>query len=307
MATYTTYDTVGIKEDVSDVISRITPTKTPFQTIIGKSSTKNRQFQWLEDSLRAVQTNAKVEGFTASDATLTPPTLRSNYTQIMEKTIKVSGTEDAIDQYGRAKETAYQLVKAGEEVKRDKEYAYVGLAQTATAGDSSSTARLTASAFSQVTTATNRWYMGAVTPLGGTTGTAAALTETALLGIAQAAYNVGAEPSVFMIKPADSLIVSAFTGASGRNRTINDGSTKLVNVVDLYVSPFGEFKVVLNRFQRTADAWLLDPGMWEDVSLRPWTREALAKTGDNSMNMIVGEFGLKHKNFAGDGLITNLT
>jgi hypothetical protein len=173
MATYTTYDTVGIKEDVSDIISRITPTKTPFQTMIGSGKTRNRQFQWMEDSLRAVQANAKVEGFTAADATLTPPVLRSNYTQIMEKTIKVSATEDAIDQYGRAKETAYQLSKAGEELKRDKENAYVGLLQVATAGDSSTTARLTASAGSQITNASSRWYTGAATPLGGTTGTAA--------------------------------------------------------------------------------------------------------------------------------------
>ena len=307
MATYTTYDTVGIKEDVSDVISNLSPTKTPFQTMIGTDTTKNRQFQWLEDSLRAVQANAKVEGFTAADATLTPPTLRSNYTQILEKTIKVSATEDAVDQYGRAKETAYQLMKAGEEVKRDLEHAFVGLAQAATAGDSSSNARLTASASSLVTNSTNRWYMGATTPLGGTTGTAAALSETALLGIGQAAYNVGAEPSVFMIKPADSLIVAGFTGASGRTRNFNDGTKTLVNVVDLYVSPFGEYKVVLNRFQKADHAWLLDPGMWKAVWLRKWTREPLAKTGDASVNMIVGEVGLKHKNFAGDGLIANLT
>jgi Family of unknown function (DUF5309) len=307
MATYTTYDTVGIKEDISDVISNISPTKTPFQTMIGKGSTKNRFFQWLEDSLRSVQTNAKIEGFTAADATLTPPVLRNNYTQIMEKTIKVSGTEDAVDQYGRAKETAYQLAKAGEEVKRDKEYAFVGLAQTATAGDSSTTARLTASAPSQVTIATGRWYVGAGTPLGGTTGTAGALTEAAVLGAGQAAFNNGAEPTVLMIKPADSLILAGFTGSSGRLRDFAGDTKTLTNVINLYVSPFGEYKVVLNRFQRTQDAWLIDPDMWEDVSLRSWTREPLAKTGDNSLNMLVGEFGLKHKNFLGDLLITNLT
>lgn len=307
MATYTTYDTVGIKEDVSDIISNIAPTKTPFQTMIGKGKTSNRQFQWLEDSLRAVQANAKVEGFEASDATLTPPTLRSNYTQIMEKTIKVAATEDAVDQYGRAKETAYQLSKAAEELKRDKEHAYVGLAQAATAGDSTSTARLTASAASQVTNATNRYFTGAATPLGGTTGTAAALTENAILAAGQAVYNQGGEASVLMIKPADSLIVAGFTGASGRQREFSGDTKKVVNVVDLYVSPFGEYKVVLNRFQKTTDAWLLDPEMWEDVTLRAWTREPLAKSGDSSKHMIVGEYGLKHKNFAGDALITNLT
>ena len=307
MAAYTTYDTVGIKEDVSDIISRLTPTKTPFQTMIGNDKTKNRQFQWMEDSLRAVQVNAKVEGFDASEATLTPPTLRSNYTQIMEKTIKVSATEDTVDQYGRAKETAYQLVKAGEELKRDKEHAFVGLAQAATAGDASSTARLTASASSLITNASSRYYMGAGTPLGGTTGTAAALSETALLGIGQAIYNNGSDASVFMIKPADSLIVSAFTGASGRQREISGDSKKLVNVVDLYVSPFGEYKVVLNRFQKTDHAWLMDPDNFQDVTLRGWTREPLAKVGDATKNMIVGEFGLKHKNFAASGLIANLT
>ena len=307
MAIFTTYDTVGIKEDVSDIISNIAPTKTPFQTMIGNDTTKNRFFQWMEDSLRAVQVNAKIEGFTAADATLTAPTLRSNYTQIMEKTIKVSATEDAVDQYGRAKETAYQLSKAGEELKRDKEFAYVGLAQVATAGDSSTTARLTASAASQVTVATNRYFVGAVTPLGGTTGTAGPLTEAAVLAIGQACFTQGGEPSVLMIKPADSLIVAGFTGSAGRSRVFNDGAKTLMNVINLYVSPFGEYKVVLNRFVKTSDAWLLDPSMFQEVQLRSWTREPLAKDGDNQKNMLVGEYGLKHKNWAADGLITNLT
>ncbi|AYJ85541.1 hypothetical protein D3Y57_05530 [Sphingomonas paeninsulae] len=307
MTIFTTYDTIGIKEDVSDVISNIAPTKTPFQTMIGSDTAKNRFFQWMEDSLRAVQVNAKVEGFTAADATLTAPQLRTNYTQIMEKTIKVSATEDAVDQYGRAKETAYQLAKAGEELKRDLENAFVGLVQVATAGDSSTTARLTASAGSQVTVATNRFYTGAGTPMGGSTGTAGPLTEAAVLAVGQAAYNLGGDPDTLMVKPADSLVVAGFTGAAGRNRTINDGSKTVTNAVNLYVSPFGEYKVVLNRFQAVKHAWLLDPTMWAKVSLRKWTREPLAKDGDNTKNMLVGEYGLKHKNFAADGLIDNLT
>lgn len=36
-----TYEQVGIKEDVSNVISNITPTKTPFQSMIGNESIKN--------------------------------------------------------------------------------------------------------------------------------------------------------------------------------------------------------------------------------------------------------------------------
>jgi hypothetical protein len=296
MTTYTTYDTVGIKEDVDDIISNITPTKTPFQSLIGGGTTKNRYFEWLEDSLRAVQDNAVVEGADATAATLTPPTLKSNYTQIFEKTIQVSGSEDAMDQYGRRNETAYQLAKGMAEVKRDLEHALVGVSQAAVAGDSSTTARRTASA--------DQMFDVGVTI---TDGTAAALTEQNILDCGEAAYNAGGEPNVLMIKPADAQIVAGFTGAAGRYRTFDGANGKtVVNVVDLYVSPYGEYKVVLNRFQLTSEALLLDPSMWSLVKLRPWFRSPLAKTGDSTKNQILGEMGLKNRNFSGSGIIKNI-
>jgi hypothetical protein len=294
MALYTSYDTVGIKEDVSDIISNLTPTKTPFQSMLGSDKTRNRQFSWLEDSLRAVQTNAQIEGFTAADATLTAPVSRNNVTQILSKTFKISGTEDSVDQYGRAKETAYQTSIAMEEVKRDLENAFVGALQAAVVG-TTSVARQMASAQSQIAAAN--------TIAGGT----APLTEAKVLSAAQAAYSAGAEPNILMIKPADSLIVAGFTGSAGRTRNFNDGQTTVTNVVNLYVSPFGQYKVVLNRFLNTAYALLIDPDMWSQVTLRPWTKEVLAKTGDNTMIMILGEFSLKHKNQLGSAQINALT
>ena len=52
---FQTYEQVGIKEDISDVISNISPTKTPFQTSIGNEKITNTLFQWQTDALRAVQ------------------------------------------------------------------------------------------------------------------------------------------------------------------------------------------------------------------------------------------------------------
>ena len=295
MAIFSTYDQVGLKEDVSDIISDISPTATPFLTLIGNEKCSARYFEWQEDSLAAPRDNAQIEGFTASDATLSPTTLRNNYTQIFEKTVKISATADAVSAYGRAKETAYQLTKAGKELKRDVERAYVGVNQAAVAGDDSTTARRTASFQAQM--AAGAHIVDA--------GTAAALTETHLLTAGQAAYSAGSEPTIFMIKPADALIVAGFSAASGRQRDFRN-ETKLVNVVDLYVSPYGEYKVVLNRWLKSDTALLFDPAMWSNVSLRPWTRENLAKTGDNQMVMMVGEMGLKHKNHAADAMIIDL-
>lgn len=294
MTMYTSYDTVGIKEDVSDVISNIAPTKTPFQTLIGSEKTTSRRFDWLEDSLAAPRDNAQVEGFDAVTQTLSPPTLRNNVTQILEKSYRVSATEDAVDQYGRAKETAYQTVKAMKELKRDFERAMIGVDQVAVAGNNA-TARRMASATQQVDDSVTT-----------TLGTAAAFNETHLLTIAQQGFTEGAEPTYLMVKPADALKVANFAAAAGRERDFGS-DRKIVNVVDLYVSPFGEYKVVLNRFMLNTVAWLLDPEMWSKVTLRNWTREPLAKNGDSERNMIVGEMSLKNKNFRSSPVVRNLT
>lgn len=46
MAThFKTYDQVGKKEDISDVISNISPTETPFQSLIGQESVNNTIYQ----------------------------------------------------------------------------------------------------------------------------------------------------------------------------------------------------------------------------------------------------------------------
>ena len=304
MATYTTYDQVGKAEDVSDIISNISPTKTPFSSGIRSEKISARTFDWQEDSLRAVQVNSQVEGFTASDATLSPTTLRSNVAQILEKTIKVSATADAIKTYGRARETAYQLSKAGEELNRDLEHAMVGLAQAAVTGNST-TARKMASALNQIDAATTVTTDSNTSTTGNQAGP---LTEANVLELHQKLYNEGADPSILMIKPADSRIIAGFTGVqNARTRVINDGSKTLVNAVEIYISPFGELKCVLNRFLKTDHALMYDPSNWRKAVLRPWSRTMLAKTGDNELHMLVGEYSLKHVNFKSSGKISNLT
>ena len=106
MALYSTYDQVGKAEDVSDIITDISPTDTPFTTMVKTEKVSARTFEWQEDSLAAAANNAAIEGADASMATLSPTTMRTNNTQILTKAFQVSATADAIKTYGRAKETA---------------------------------------------------------------------------------------------------------------------------------------------------------------------------------------------------------
>ena len=294
MPTYTSYDQVGKAEDVSDIISDISPTDTPMVSLIKPQKVSARVYEYQTDSLAAASSNAAVEGADPTMATLTATTMITGNTQILTKAFQVSATADAIKTYGRAKETAYQLGRALKEIKRDLEFAYVGASNAGVAGNST-TAREMDSADQLIDAAT--------TTAGGT----AALTEAKLLSTGQAVFNEGGDASLFMIKPADAQIVAGFTGASGRYRNFNDGTKTLVNVIDLYVSPYGEYKVVLNRHQMTTHAFLLDPTMWRSAVLRPFSRTLLAKSGDSDKHFVVGEYGLMHLNPKASGQINALT
>lgn len=302
MATYTTYDQIGLAEDVSDVISNISPTKTPFQSSIGSDKVSARIYEWQEDALRAVAVNAKVEGADATDTNRVATSMKSNVTQILSEAFKISQTADAVKTYGRAKETAYQVAKTGEELKRDLEHQMVGVDQAAVTGDST-TARKMQSALNSISASVSTITDSNTSTAGNQAGP---LTEANVLATHQLLYNEGADVEILMIKPADSLLVANFAAASGRNRDFATGK-KIVNAVDLYVSPFGELKVVINRFLKTTHALLLDPSMWAKAVLRPWTREKLAKVGDAERHHIIGEFGLKNKNSKASGRISNLT
>lgn len=294
MAIYKTYEQIGLAEDVSNIISDITPTDTPMYSMIKTEKVHARQYSYMTDSLAAAASNAQLEGFTASAGTAIPTVMINGNTQILQKTFQVSATADAVKAYGRAKETAYQLSKALKEIKKDVEFAFVG-ASNATVAGNATTAREMDSA-DQLIGAGN-------TTAGGT----AALTEAMITATGQAVYNNGGDATILMVKPADSLIIAGFTGAAGRTREFNDGNKTLTNAVNLYVSPFGEYRVTLNRHQMTTHAFLLDPSMWRTASLRPFARTLLAKTGDSDTHMVVGELGLMHKNPLGSGQINALT
>ena len=66
MADFSTYDAVGNREDLSDIIWNISPTATPFLSGITRNTATAVNHEWQTDSLAAPANNARVEG-AASD------------------------------------------------------------------------------------------------------------------------------------------------------------------------------------------------------------------------------------------------
>jgi len=185
------------------------------------------------------------------------------------------------------------LAKTLKALKLDVETAMVGVDQAAVAGGAS-TARKMASVSQQISTT-----------LDAGSNATDALTEAKLLSLHQTCYENGSEPSVLMIKPADATIVADFATATGRNREV-DAKT-LVNVIDVILTPFGELRTVINRNQLSTHAFLLDPSMFKQCVLRPFTRTLLAKNGDADTHFCVGEVSVKHSNYSDSGMITGLS
>lgn len=294
MTTLVSYAMVGVAEDVSATIANISPSATPFQSMIKSEKVHSRTFEWLEDSLRASAATALVEGADSSMTAVGQPTTRSNTTQIIGESFQVSATSDAVKTHGRAKETAYNLAKVLKQVKLDVEKSMVGVSQAAVVG-SASAARKMASIDQQISTTVDA----------GSNSTDA-LTEAKLLELGQTCYTNGSDPSVLMIKPADSTIIAGFASSSNRQRDLADAKT-LVNAIDVLVTSFGTYKVILNRECLATNAYLIDPSMFKQAVLRPFTRTLLAKTGDSDKHMVVGEVSVKHSQFADSGMITGLS
>jgi len=312
MAIYNAYDAVGQREDLTDVIYNISPTETPFMSSIGKTKATAVYHEWQTDSLAAATTNnAAVEGADASDATLSPTTRLGNYTQILQKTIKVSGTLDTVNKAGRKSEKAYQLAKASQELKRDLETILLSN-QGRDTGSTNSSARKMGSLLSWIKTNSSvQTNGGDPTTIGvsaRTDGNTRTFTETLLKEVVAEVFTSGGSPKILMVGALGKQKVSSFSGLAATRYNIAGSAAPatIVGAADVYVSDFGNMSVVPNRFMRTRDALILDPEYAALAYLRPFQTNELAKAGDADKTQVLVEVTLEVKNEAAHGIVADL-
>ena len=327
--TFETYQAKGIREDLSDLISDISPTTTPFQSNVGTRDADNTYFEWQTDSLATASATATIEGADLSSFTAVTPTVRlGNYCQINMVDFIISGTEQRVDKAGRASEIGYQAAKAAKELKRNIEVACLLNGVGAVVG-ATNTARVTAGfpcwlkTNETSTNVTAPSYSGSV-PTGASEvwksfGTPTAFTEAMLKTTMQECYESGGEPSMLMVGPFNKTQVSAFSGiASSRYNVDGAEPSVIIGAVDIYVSDFGNLSVVPNRFFTSVIdagagslmnnwAFLIDPDEVKIANLRPYTIETLAKTGDADKRMILREWGLQVNNEKAHGVVAGIT
>lgn len=307
--TTSTYDAIGNREDLSNVIYDISPLTTPFISSIAHVAADATNHEWQTDKLAAAADNAVIEG---EDATTTAgiPTVRlANQTQISDKVPRVTRTQRQVNSAGRGDEMDYQIMKMSKELKRDKEFAL--LANNAKVVGSESVARELAGVPAWIATNTDFGATGA-DPTGDgtdarTDGTQRPLDEADLKLVLAACWDEGGEPDTIMTGSFNKQAMSAFVGGgtSGpAQRQVN--GTRIETAIDIYVSDFGSLAVIPNRFMRARDLLVLDTDMWAMASLAEFQETPLAKTGDSDRVQILSEYTLVARNEAASGIVADL-
>jgi uncharacterized protein DUF5309 len=305
--TFTVYDAVGNREDLSDVVYRIDPTDTPAMTGFEREKATAVNHEWQTQALAQVDTtNAVLEGDDATTDAVQATVRLGNLCQISDKVARVSGTQQAVEHAGRDDEIAYQEMLKGLELKRDMESILVGVNQAKAAGAENSLPRKTASILSWIKTNTSKGA-GGTDPSAAdgtgirTDGTQRAFTEANLKTVLQAVWNSGGKPDTIMVGGFNKQVFSTFTGRA--TPTEDTKAKKIVAAVDAYESDFGKLSIVPNRFQRARDVLVLQMDMWAVAFLngRRMVSIPLAKTGDSERRQMLSEYTLVARNEKASG------
>ena len=212
--TLATFQAIGNREDLSDMIYRIDPTDTPFLTGIDKTKASAVNHEWQTQALASADgTNAQLEGDDAAADATTVTARKGNLCQISRKVPFVSGTQQAVDHAGRDDEMAYQEMLKGLELKRDMETILLQNQKKVT-GDTT-TARKTGAILSWIKTNSSTSGTDPGNSDGATSrtdGTQRAFTETLLKSVLSSCWTSGGKPDTIMVGAFNKQIFSSFTG-----------------------------------------------------------------------------------------------
>jgi Family of unknown function (DUF5309) len=313
--TVQTFAMIGIREQLSDVISNIDPTDTPEYSMYKKGTAKNRTPEWQIDTRRAPDPQNKViEGNTTTNKPTVQPVRVSNVVQLFDGTIEVSTTAQAVETAGRSNELNYLLAKEGVAIKQDIEARIGG--NYGSVNGNAGTPGETAGWEAWLTTNVDRGAGGAnggynpvtklITPA--VDGTQRPLTEALVKKVVKQMWVNGAKAEYILVGASNKQTMSGLAGiATNFNDVKGNDKVTIVGSADIYVSDYGKHKIMASRTMRDRSAKLLDPSKWSLRFLQPFKTIPLAKNGHSDRRMISCELTLACENEKGNGIIADLT
>ena len=274
-----TYAAVGNRLDMSDIITNITPDKTPLWSKLSRTKATAVTHEWLEDSLGEPGENKQVEGYTYFTDNVQPRARLYNYTQIMHRGIQVTQTQEVVLKYGLTKETAYQMIKALKEIAFDCEYALINQAEQIYG------AMDTARQFGGLPywIVTNRFENN---------GTKRDLTFDLINNALEQTWREGGNPSILLISPRSKRIISTFTAGNMKYMEGNE-TRKLTQMIHVIETDFGTLQCLVDRYMPDDKIYGLSPEYMKKAILRPFKIGDMPEMSDNHRKYVKGEWTLE--------------
>ena len=281
-----TYDDKARREDLLDIIGDVSPDDNPLSTMLATTTASQTTHEWLEDYIsRPTSNTGTVEGAAATYEDLTQPSRRTNVTQILRETFRVSGTERVVNVAGMGDPYTYQKGKALRGWKNRLEFAIIRSALSSGASGSAQTMKgIEATVTSHYTARLS--------------GTSLSETEFNAM-VYDVASDVGTEDVFDMVLTTLQLRQKISTFTAGSTRYVDASDRKLIRKVMVYESDFGVHRIFGHKDVSVSAATPgprvlgLNESKWRLAYLRKPSETQLAKDGDRENGMILGEVTLE--------------
>jgi len=294
-----TQNTIGIREDLTDILTNISPSETPFLSSIQRTKASNSYHEWQTITLASAATagaNSNVEGCSATPGSGNTTTRIGNRTQLMMKTLRLSSTVMAVNEAGRANEMSFQMNLKLKELALDANAACI-LQSAAAAGDvTGETARqFEGWGLSDITNATAGFLSANVKTLLTTasdTGTRKNMSETDFNGLLQTIWESGGNPDTIYVNGYLKRVISNFSANATRYSSVDFGDKRLNAAVNVYESDFGQVTIKLERAMPKTNVAAIETQYWGIAELQPVQYTKLATDGPRISGMWTWEFTL---------------
>lgn len=249
--------------------------------------------------------NAALEGDDRPDVRTTNRPRKRNWTQIFTTAVEVSGSMQAVRQYGLSDELEFQKTERLRELVRDLENSVINGVAAATNPQGTSSSRRTMNGIIPSILTNNFAPNAGGIPAGGGGGTD--LNEAVLNAALRLVWeNASARIDTIVVGGPLKRRINGFATAL---RQYTPADERFRDLVSSYESDFGLCRVILSRWVPSDTVVMVDSTRLEVLPLsgRSFHYKPLAATGDRESGQLIGEYTLEMRNEAAHAVIRGLT
>ena len=233
---------------------------------------------------------ARLEGDDADYGPIVDITAPYNYTSIFQEALKVSGTQQVIDQYGISNEFAYEANKiVPSKLRLVNRMAFHGIRAAGSA-----TAPRSAGGLGTFVT-------------GNSVNAGGAIAKADVDTLMEYIYADGGNPDVLVLNHAVAGDLKGLIDSSSFVRLDQENAKIGMNPITQFTTQYGNIRILMDRHCPVAKGYILDSSKVGFYQLRPFGMKSLAVTGDSVKGEVVGEFSFLVANDSAHGYIYGIT